>query len=535
MTAHMSYGYSSVVFHSLDLRLNGVPQHTAIRLWCSTAQQRMMGVGVLGKYFGYSLHRPAFTKSVTVQLDNMDDHRPFFTYWVTFVQILVFIVAILVYGVAPIGVGKEKEQKMVRLSSLALEVKEYVEQKNLWIGPRKADLIHLGAKYSPCMRDDPNLRDLLNLDRKMENQSACCVRNDGSGCVQRLETKCDILSTWKKWRAGNDTGPGGRVSGSVCGQDPLYCITPASAAPFEWPDSIVDWPVCTKTRKQNVSYKGFQDRHMSCELLGRPCCYGIKGECWITTREHCNLLRGRFHDDKFLCAQTSCFEELCGMIPFSNSKKPDQIYRLWTSLFLHAGVMHLVVSILFQMWIMRDIEKLTGAMRLSIIYISSGMAGNLASSIFLPYHVDAGPSGSQFGVLACLLVEVLQSYQMYRSPRVAIFKTMTVFFTLLAFGLLPWFDNWSHLFGFGFGFLLAFALIPYVSFGKFDRRRKILTIVICLSSAAVFYIVLLLLFYVSPLTECKLCIYFNCIPFTEGLCEDMYVSLNNRSSYDSDF
>jgi len=29
--------------------------------------------------------------------------------------------------------------------------------------------------------------------------------------------------------------------------------------------------------------------------------------------------------------------EICGMIPFHNSDKPDQVYRLWTSLFIHAG------------------------------------------------------------------------------------------------------------------------------------------------------------------------------------------------------
>jgi len=27
------------------------------------------------------------------------------------------------------------------------------------------------------------------------------------------------ISTWKKWSAG-DSGPGGRISGSVCGLDP---------------------------------------------------------------------------------------------------------------------------------------------------------------------------------------------------------------------------------------------------------------------------------------------------------------------------
>ena len=44
-----------------------------------------------------------------------DYSRPYFTYWATFVQIVVFIVAVAVYGTAPFGVGKHTEQKMVRV------------------------------------------------------------------------------------------------------------------------------------------------------------------------------------------------------------------------------------------------------------------------------------------------------------------------------------------------------------------------------------------------------------------------------------
>ncbi len=29
--------------------------------------------------------------------------RPFFTYWVTFVQIVIYVIAILVHGIAPVG------------------------------------------------------------------------------------------------------------------------------------------------------------------------------------------------------------------------------------------------------------------------------------------------------------------------------------------------------------------------------------------------------------------------------------------------
>ena len=59
----------------------------------------------------------------------------------------------------------------------------------------QADLIHLGAKYSPCMRRDENVMDAILQDRQKENQTGCCVRNDGSGCVQSLQEDCSVSST----------------------------------------------------------------------------------------------------------------------------------------------------------------------------------------------------------------------------------------------------------------------------------------------------------------------------------------------------
>lgn len=67
---------------------------------------------------------------------------------------------------------------------------------------------------------------------------------------------------------------------------------------------------------------------------------------------------------------------------------PDQFYRLWTSLFLHAGIVQLIITVLLQYHMMRDLEKFTGSLRIGIIYIGSGVAGNLGSAIFVPYRAD---------------------------------------------------------------------------------------------------------------------------------------------------
>ena len=35
--------------------------------------------------------------------------------------------------------------------------------------------------------------------------------------------------------------------------------------------------------------------------------------------------------------QVSCLDDVCGLLPFRIRDVPDQFYRVWTPLFLHAG------------------------------------------------------------------------------------------------------------------------------------------------------------------------------------------------------
>ena len=56
------------------------------------------------------------------------------------------------------------------------------------------DLIHLGAKYSPCMRLDPKLDEFIRKEREAEKHTACCVRNDNSGCIQTGQCHVSVAS-----------------------------------------------------------------------------------------------------------------------------------------------------------------------------------------------------------------------------------------------------------------------------------------------------------------------------------------------------
>uniref|UniRef100_A0A182MNT0 Uncharacterized protein n=1 Tax=Anopheles culicifacies TaxID=139723 RepID=A0A182MNT0_9DIPT len=101
-------------------------------------------------------------------LDDRYDYRPFFTYWINTTQILVLLLTLLCYGVGPIGIGFEQKSSQVLVTSLSLQTVQHYEPRNIWIGPRRDDLVHLGSKYAPCMRRDGKIMDLISKTRKQE-------------------------------------------------------------------------------------------------------------------------------------------------------------------------------------------------------------------------------------------------------------------------------------------------------------------------------------------------------------------------------
>ena len=54
----------------------------------------------------------------------------------------------------------------------------------------------------------------------------------------------------------------------------------------------------------------------------------------------------------------------------------------------HDRILHLLISIIFHMLIMRTVERMIGWIRMAIIYFACGAVGSLASATLLPYQVE---------------------------------------------------------------------------------------------------------------------------------------------------
>ncbi|KAH0540249.1 hypothetical protein KQX54_015069 [Cotesia glomerata] len=117
---------------------------------------------------------------------------------------------------------------------------------------------------------------------------------------------------------------------------------------------------------------------------------------------------------------------------------------------------------------------------------------------------------------------------MLKHPRRALTKLILILVGFLILGVLPWVDNYAHFFGFIFGFFASYALLPFISFGEYDRRRKIILIWICFVLILGLFGLLLALFYNIPVYECEICKLFNCIPFTRDFCASQNINFKRE-------
>ena len=88
-----------------------------------------------------------------------------------------------------------------------------------------------------------------------------------------------------------------------------------------------------------------------------------------------------------------------------------EYYRLFTSMFMHFGFEHLMSNMFSLLVIGKYVEPLVGKIRFLIIYILSGLGGNIVSC-WLEFvrdknAVSAGASGAVFGLMGALLCLVI--------------------------------------------------------------------------------------------------------------------------------
>lgn len=140
-------------------------------------------------------------------------------------------------------------------------------------------------------------------------------------------------------------------------------------------------------------------------------------------------------------------------------------WRFFTPIFLHIGILHLVMNTLSLYYLGTVVERIYGSVRFLLIYLFAGFAGSLASFVFSP-SLSAGASGAIFGCFGALLYfGVIHPGLFFRTMGMNILVVLGI---NLALGFtLPGIDNAGHIGGLIGGFLAAGIV-------HFPGKKKIL-------------------------------------------------------------
>ncbi|EXJ22452.1 GlpG protein (membrane protein of glp regulon) [Alkalibacterium sp. AK22] len=132
-------------------------------------------------------------------------------------------------------------------------------------------------------------------------------------------------------------------------------------------------------------------------------------------------------------------------------------WRLFTPMFLHIGITHLLFNGLVLYFLGIQLEMVFGHWRFFLLYVLSALAGN-AASFALNQSISAGASTALFGLFGSTLV-LGKLYP--TNPQIgAMARNFSLLIVLnLVFGLLsPGIDMAGHVGGLIGGYLLAYAL-----------------------------------------------------------------------------
>lgn len=156
--------------------------------------------------------------------------------------------------------------------------------------------------------------------------------------------------------------------------------------------------------------------------------------------------------------------------------KNGDYYRLFTSMFLHIGILHLLCNMYSLYIIGKEVENVFGKVKYLIIYLLSGIAGSILSLAFNHNTISAGASGAIFGLLGALLY-----FGYYYRTYLGATLTRTII-PVIVLNLIIGFtssgiDNAAHIGGLVGGILIAMAVgVP----DKSNNNNKINGIVLSL-------------------------------------------------------
>jgi rhomboid protease GluP len=143
-----------------------------------------------------------------------------------------------------------------------------------------------------------------------------------------------------------------------------------------------------------------------------------------------------------------------------------EYWRMVSSTLLHGGGDHLFGNCVALYVLGMAGEHALGAWRVLLLYVSSGLAGSLASVLTGP-GPSVGASGAICGLMGAVIIVLWKYRRVYhvRNKEIGLVLAGWAAYTIFTGALDPHIDNWAHLGGLLGGAVVALGMRPRVARG----------------------------------------------------------------------
>ena len=152
-------------------------------------------------------------------------------------------------------------------------------------------------------------------------------------------------------------------------------------------------------------------------------------------------------------------EYILTLVQINSNIINGEYWRLFTSMFLHADIMHIFSNMIALLLFGAAVENNYSKIEYLLIYFISGLIGNLFSLLLLPLNtISLGASGAIFGLIgAAFILYTLEG------EKTLIFLGLFYLAYFIISSFAPGINLWAHLFGLLGGFCFGYI---------FSRKKK---------------------------------------------------------------
>ncbi len=147
-------------------------------------------------------------------------------------------------------------------------------------------------------------------------------------------------------------------------------------------------------------------------------------------------------------------------------------WRLLTSTFLHAGIMHLLFNMAALLYIGTMLEPLLGRTKFWVYYLLTGVVASFCSISIHNQAISVGASGAIFGMYGIFLAFLINGMFPKAINKVFLLNTLLFVGINLIMGMAGNVDNAAHFGGLLTGILIGFVIAPGIQVNNPEEVRS---------------------------------------------------------------